>query len=490
MGQRPSAIIPVPKRIELVESERPWPWRFDVSCESDAARPVRRRFETELTGPGIEKSLKLRLAIGAQEPGGYALQLKETEIVCMSADTAGFRHALQTLKQLRTEPMMPLCRIDDAPSLAIRGFHLNLQNCRSIDFDAARRFIETAAKFKLNTILVEYGGRFPFREPDHVTDAAALTTEQVCALTSLADSLGIELIPLQQSLAHLEYLLSHDSRAALRERAPRTNLMCPSNPESLSLFKTLAKQVMDLHPNSRWFHVGGDEARKVGECPTCKAAVKSQGHAALIGRYFGDVAKWGVEQGKRPVIWDDTLCAFPEALDALPKETMIAYWDYIAVADPTPVLIPRMAHAHGGPRVAHDWSWRLTSKRGRISDVQAEVMKNYSRPVRLKSALGGEFIREFGPYLGSGFPKWIQSLPYLEYYQDKGFDVVTCPTAMGNGDTEDGVPNHARFEQNIRTHAERCKKSGKAMGVITTAWYNVPVEALYRGLVHTAQCAW
>jgi hypothetical protein len=490
MGQRPSAIIPVPKRVELAEPVRPWPWRFDVSCESDAARAVHHRFESELTGPGVEKSMKLRLAIGSQEPGGYALQMGEAEIICLSADAAGFRHALQTLRQLRTEQAMPVCRIEDAPSLAVRGFHLNLQNCRAIDFDAARHLIEKCAKFKLNTLLVEYGDRFPFREPADLADTAALTTEQVGALTALAVSLGIELIPLQQSLAHLEYLLKHESRAALRERPPKTGLMCPSNPESLALFKSLAKQVMELHPKSRWFHIGGDEARKVGECPICKAAVKRDGLAALVGRYLGDAARWVLEQGKRPIIWDDTLCAFPETLSAIPKETIIAYWDYIAVSDPTPVLIPRMAHAQGGPRVAHDWSWRVTPKRGRVSEVQVDVMKNYSRPVRLKSALGAEYMAEYGSYLGGDFPKWIRALPYLEYYRDKGFDVITCPTAMGNGDTEDGVPNYARFEQNIRTHGQRCKSSGKAMGMITTAWYNVPVEALYQGLVHTAQCAW
>ena len=45
---------------------------------------------------------------------------------------------------------------------------------------------------------------------------------------------------------------------------------------------------------------------------------------------------------------------------------------------------------------------------------------------------------------------------------------------MGNGDTTGGVPNFARFDHNIRTHAARCKQNGRALGLITTTWYDVP----------------
>jgi hypothetical protein len=210
----------------------------------------------------------------------------------------------------------------------------------------------------------------------------------------------------------------------------------------------------------------------------------------LYGRHIGDAARWLLAQGLRPIVWDDTLCAFPSAFEYLPKDTLVAYWDYIAVADPTPVLIPRMAHVEGAPRVAHDWRWTLRSKRAGVCDVQAEVMRNYSHPTRLKAALGGKFMGEFGRYLGRGFPRWIRALPYLEYYQDRGHDVITSPTGMGNGDSRDGTPNFERFEHNIRTHASRCKSNGKALGMITTAWYNMPPELLYQPIIRTGQCSW
>jgi hypothetical protein len=205
---------------------------------------------------------------------------------------------------------------------------------------------------------------------------------------------------------------------------------------------------------------------------------------------MGTLARWLLDRGMRPILWDDTLCAFPDAIGHLPKETVINYWDYIAVADPTPVLIPRMAHAAGGPRVAHDWRWSVTRRRGRLSDVQIGVLKNYSHAARLPGALGGKFMQEFGRYLGKAFPRWVRALPYLEYYQDRGHDVITSPTGMGNGDLKDGAPNFARFNDNIATHARRCKENGKALGMITTTWYNMPPELLFQPLVRTAMCAW
>jgi hypothetical protein len=308
-------------------------------------------------------------------------------------------------------------------------------------------------------------------------------------ITEAAAYAGIDVIPLQQSLAHLEYLLGSPAFAELREVEERDNLLCPSNPRGVELVRVLAGEIGEAHPAAKWLHLGGDEARKVGRCPVCAEAVRKHGVGGLYGRYLGGLARWTLEQGRRPIVWDDTLCAHPDAIPHLPRETVIAYWDYIAVADPTPVLIPRMSHAAGGPRVAHHWSWLAPWRRRRLSNVQEGVMRAYSQVGNLRSALGRPYLREFRSYLGTGFPTWIRALPYIEYYRDRGHDVLCCPTGLGNGDARDGVPNYGRFEANIRTHGERAAAAA-AMGVVTTAWFDMPPEVLVQPLIHTAQHAW
>ncbi len=490
MGDKPCPIIPKPKTLDLRPGTRPWPGALDVQCHTPHAEPVAERFRSPISPRPGAMSLVLDSPPTRTAAGSYQITFTEREIRCTAHAPDGFRYAFQTLRQLAADPDMPLGTIADQPSLAIRGFHLNFESYRRMDLAAALHLIETAARFKLNTILVEYGPRFPFTSSRDIVDADSLTPGQIASLTAAAEAHGIELIPLQQSLAHLEYLLKHDRFARLRERPPKTNLLCPTHPESMPLIKSLMSEVIALHPRSMYFHIGGDEARKIGECPRCAPLVQREGVGQLYGRCIGELARWILAQGRRPIVWDDTLCAHPDALAHLPKETIIQYWDYIAVADPTPVLIPRMAHASGGPRVAHDWYWSLPGRRRALSDVQRDVMDSYSKPARLKSALDRDARNEFGRYLGPGFPRRLRALPYLEYYQDKGFDVITSPTGMGNGDMADGDPNFRRFEANIATHAARCIENRRALGIITTAWYNMPPELLMQPLIWTAMKSW
>lgn len=489
MGDRPCPVVPVPKKIEIRPGSHPWPRRADATSRGSLAAPFAERFQGVFSGPG-EHPVRLLLAETDCRPGGYDLKFAPGVIEASAGDAAGFRHALQTLRQLASEPVMPVGSIADWPDLRLRGFHLNLASYRRMSPRQAVNLIETAATFKLNAVLVEYGARFPFECHPWLRDNLALTLDEIEQLDATARDLGIEVIPLQQSLAHLEYALCHEPLRKLRENPEKANLMCPCHPGSLELFKKLSAEVLARHRRSTYLHLGGDEARKIGRCERCRTALGGGGAGALYGRYIGEAARWLLEQGVRPIVWDDTLCAYPEAFDGLPRELIIDYWDYIAVADPTPVLIPRMAHLAGAPRVAHDWWWTLPTRRSRLSPVQARVMQSYSSACRLKSSLGRRYIQEFGRYLGDAFPRWIRALPYLEHYQDRGHVVITSPTGMGNGDTADGVPNFDRFEHNIRTHAHRCKHNGQALGVITTAWYNMPTELLYQPLIRTAQCTW
>ncbi len=488
MGKQPCPIVPVPKRLELGPGHKPWPRDVRVENQSEHGEPLVARYERELPGRH-DGALAVRLMSGDCKPQGYTLRFQDGALDVTAADSAGFRHALSTLKQVAATGTVPEGRIDDWPALSIRGFHLNFESYRRLDVDRATDLMRVAARFKLNTVLLEYGPRFPFESHREIRDHE-LSIESVERLEQEAVVNGLRVIPLQQSLAHLDYALRQDSLSHLREKPDRHNLMCPLEPESFSFFKSLASEIIARHPGSEWFQIGGDEARKIGHCPRCVAAVRRDGPGAVFGKYIGQIARWVLDQGLRPVVWDDTLCAYPAAIEHLPTETIIQYWDYIAVADPTPVLIPRMAHALGGPRVAHDWSWLVPGQKNRLSDVQRRVMQSYSRAANLKRGLHRDYMKEFGRYLGEGFPKWIRALPYLEYYRDRGYEVITSPTGMGNGDTEDGVPNFERFEHNIRTHAKRCRANGTTLGMITTAWYDMPPELLYQPIIRTAQCAW
>jgi len=104
--------------------------------------------------------------------------------------------------------------------------------------------------------------------------------------------------------------------------------------------------------------------------------------------------------------------------------------------------------------------------------------------------LGPKYLSYFKKYLGAGFPKYMKAFPYIEFYQDSGFQVIAAPTAIGNGELWHGLPNFVRFVPNIQAFARRCIENGKVPGMITTAWYDYPPEILYLGLIATAKFTW
>ena len=175
----------------------PWPKHISSKCVDPNLEVVASSIAAELAGHG-QGSITLRLTSREMPREHYRLVFDERHIDVTANDEAGFRHARQTLLQLATRPFVPAGEIDDGPELALRGFHLNLQNCRRLDAHQAVNFIETAARYKLNAILVEYGARFPFRSHESIVDAAALTLGEIETLNASAAACGGRLIPLQQ----------------------------------------------------------------------------------------------------------------------------------------------------------------------------------------------------------------------------------------------------------------------------------------------------
>jgi hypothetical protein len=203
--------------------------------------------------------------------------------------------------------------------------------------------------------------------------------------------------------------------------------------------------------------------------------------------YMNSLCEYVLSRGLTPIIWDDMLCAHPEALDMLDKRTVIMYWDYWTVGNPSPYFIARYDR-NGKPVQVADERWKDLWK-DELSDLEASVMKTFIRPVNLKESLSKKFMDLYGGYFGDEFPKRVKAYPYIEFYMDKGFQVIGAPTCLGNGDDFHTLPNYWRFIPNIKTAAERCAVAG-TLGMITTAWYNYHPLMFHLGIGATAQFSW
>ena len=164
------------------------------------------------------------------------------------------------------------------------------------------------------------------------------------------------------------------------------------------------------------------------------------------------------------------------------------YWDYWTTQSPSPLIVARYNPDDLSGVVVYDSRWQKDWK-SELSEVTASAMKNFARSVDLEERLGGNFSRVFGPYLGDELPKYVRAFPYLEYYLASGRQVIGAPAGASNTSDWLGLPDYPRYTHNIKTFAERSVESG-AEGIVTTAWYNFPYEALYPSLLATAHFAW
>ncbi|MEA3247335.1 MAG: glycoside hydrolase family 20 zincin-like fold domain-containing protein, partial [Gemmatimonadota bacterium] len=101
----------------------------------------------------------------------YALEIEPGEITVTAANRAGFMHALATIDHLRAGPLLPVGTVRDHPRLPIRGLHVMVEKIHQLRAESILSLMRSAARHKLNTLLLELGDRFPF-EGEYAVAAA------------------------------------------------------------------------------------------------------------------------------------------------------------------------------------------------------------------------------------------------------------------------------------------------------------------------------
>lgn len=332
---------------------------------------------------------------------------------------------------------------------------------------------------------IEYADRFPFESHPALVHREAYTKEEIRELVAFAEERYVEITPLLQSLGHLDYLLQHKEYRHLAEGGKDGRQVCPGNPQSLRLFKELAGEMMDLHPRSTYFHVGGDETRELGACPRCAAEMARIGKGGVYLGHMSKICTWVKAQGKRPLVWDDMFQTHPATLDHLDRNISLMYWDYETVQEKNPVLIAR----GNTPCVVYDRLW--ARNKGSASDLEAAAMGSpFAAPVDMEHDLTQEYLSRFRPYLGKDFPKYVTAFPYLDFYRDRSFEVIGCSCVLG-GKMGYIVPGFALAAQNTSAFAQRLAQNG-GRGLVASWWTAeaIPLEVCWHGFLVLAEYAW
>lgn len=427
----------------------------------------------------------LDAAYGAE---AYRMQIAEDAITVRTGGVSGARYATYMLLQAAIHSQVPTGVIEDYPAMSLRGFLLNMRGpLRYASVQDICHHIRACGRAKLNTLMIEYDTRFdhgkyqPYNpwtlSPDDMKTIQACVAEE-----------GIEILPLIQTCGHLSFLLSQPSLAHLREEKDVHDQLCPLNPDSLPFVKELIDRYVESHPQAKYLHVGGDETNQLGHCPRCADYVEKHGKGGLYTQHMNKVIDYVCSKGLTPILYDDMVCAHPEAMADLDRRAILMYWDYWTTSDPSPLLVAR--GGYDWAVVRHKPAWDDNDFAGLpLPDLQRGIFEVFGKGCDLENELAPAYLERYRPYLGEQFPRFVKAFPYLEYYRDQGFRVIAMPTALGNTDNYMGAPNQARFIANVRTFAQRVVETD-AYGMLTSAWFPFPEAAYPFGITLAGQYAW
>ena len=164
----------------------------------------------------------------------------------------------------------------DEPAFEKRGVHLDLKGLPP----TPERMIELLKLFaaaRYNVVLVEWEDTFPWTVDERFRSPTAYTADNIKLFCETAAELGLEMIPLVTCLGHMETPLSVDGYEHLRELPDFEAGLNPLAPGARELIQSMVDDVLKLMPDTKYFHLGGDEARTFGQNPQTKAYVEEHG---------------------------------------------------------------------------------------------------------------------------------------------------------------------------------------------------------------------
>lgn len=297
-------------------------------------------FEDEKTLPPI--SQKITHSFLTAE--GYRITIDENGILIEGGSEKGIFYAEATLKQLlfNYRGKLPYLYISDEPEFSYRGFMIDSSR-HFFTVDEIKKIVDACALFKLNKfhfhltddqgfrfemekypLLTEIGSKrsaSEFSKDENIQEEYAhfYTKAELKEIVAYCKERFIEVIPEFDIPGHTTSLLAAYPELSCRGEKiePKTkggvfsDILCVGNPETMDVVKAVIDEMCEIF-DSKYFHIGGDEAPKERwiECPKCRAKkdeLQLKTFQELQGHFMNEVASYLKKKGKKAICWNDAL---------------------------------------------------------------------------------------------------------------------------------------------------------------------------------------
>ena len=288
------------------------------------------------------------------------------------------------------------------------GFHVDM-NMAQHRVDYLKRWLGRLARSGYDTIVWEVENSVDWETCPECASLDALSKTEFRKLLDECRNLGLESIPLFQTIGHAEYVLKHNRYAHLKELPDRLDQYCPRNSELVPFLHRWIEEYLEVFGPVKYFHLGADEAWWIGRCPHCRAYVDGfpsteDGISQLYIEHVTNTAQPLLERGITPIVWADMLLHYPQALDQLSRKFMLFDWIY---------------SAYRGSGKVQVWG------KGMVNGDDLRALE------------GTDWMKRFGPYAfphGDEPGQQPETFYTADYLAAQGFQVATCPAASSYGD--------------------------------------------------------
>ena len=181
-------------------------------------------------------------------------------------------------------------------------------------------------------VLLEWEDMLPYSgELACMARSNAFSVAEVESVLAVAKSLGLVVVPLLQTLGHLEFVLKHDRFANLREDPDDYSTLCPCSDGAPALIEAMLCQMFALHPECDQIHLGCDEPTLGINSRTANAI--AQDVDGLSGVFTSHVERTVAQvraHGRSCLMWHDAAANMSKCCLARLHATGVkmVVWDY------------------------------------------------------------------------------------------------------------------------------------------------------------------
>ena len=281
---------------------------------------------------------------GALLPSEYRIDGK----FVYASDKEGAFYGAATLLQLLLPDgegaAIPDARITDRPDCPYRSLMLDL----AFKFHTVERLkaiIDLCFLYKIRFLHLHFIDNKSYTLPSKLfpllpTEGLSYTYDDIDEINAYAEARGIEIIPEIEFPGHEAAMIAaypevfgielEDSpeAEAFKEKFAN-NVISVGREGMMDHVEGLIREVIAMFPNSRYLHVGGDEAQIEAwqYCRHCKKYMKEKGIDgvyALYSHFEKLVTDKVLELGRTPIVWE----GFPkEGAEQISREVLVIAWE-------------------------------------------------------------------------------------------------------------------------------------------------------------------